>query len=354
MKCRYFGRCGGCYFNLPYPEQLRLKRQGLEEILPPGWPDFRLIRSERVRGYRSRQDLVYAFGKLGLRRRGSYRHVTDLESCWLMPERANQQLRVIRERIFDLESYDYIRHRGYLRYVTFRSTAFTQELMIIFLTAKRDPRIRELMKAVEAESVVWSVNQGLADVNFGEVREWIGRPWIEERLDAYRFRIGPNCFFQSNPWIARKLFRYLRKLARGISAERIIDLYSGIGCIAVYLSSLAPVMAVESNPESVEYGRINTQLNSCQIEWVQKDVKEWLKEPGEAGLAVLDPPRSGLGGKVLRRLKRWGPESILYISCNPERAVGEILELGYEVQEIRAFDMFPQTPHLEAVFLLSR
>ena len=80
--------------------------------------------------------------------------------------------------------------------------------------------------------------------------------------------------------------------------------------------------------------------------------------PGAPDVVVVDPPRAGLAGKALRRLGRLGPPRLVYVSCNPTTLAGDVKtlreEYGYELLRVTPVDMFPHTPHVEAVALLER
>jgi 23S rRNA (uracil1939-C5)-methyltransferase len=89
------------------------------------------------------------------------------------------------------------------------------------------------------------------------------------------------------------------------------------------------------------------------------DVGEWLKEQRgctDYKTVVVDPPRIGPGGKICRRLKRMVIDKIVYVSCNPSTLRDDIAFLrdSFELVSVKAFDMFPQTPHIECVAVLNR
>jgi 23S rRNA (uracil1939-C5)-methyltransferase len=73
---------------------------------------------------------------------------------------------------------------------------------------------------------------------------------------------------------------------------------------------------------------------------------------------VVDPPRAGLSGKAVRRIGRLEPKRLVYVSCNPTTLAGNVKELradwGFELERVTPVDMFPHTPHVEAVALLTR
>ena len=87
-------------------------------------------------------------------------------------------------------------------------------------------------------------------------------------------------------------------------------------------------------------------------------VEELLERSGPPDVVVVDPPRAGLAGRALRRLGRIGAPRIVYVSCNPTTLAGNLKELGgewgYRLERVRPVDMFPHTPHVEAVALLTK
>ena len=87
-------------------------------------------------------------------------------------------------------------------------------------------------------------------------------------------------------------------------------------------------------------------------------VDELRERSGDPDVVVVDPPRAGLAGKALKRLGEIGAARIVYVSCNPTTLAGDVkrlrAEYGYEPKRVKPVDMFPHTPHVEAVALLER
>jgi 23S rRNA (uracil-5-)-methyltransferase RumA len=352
--CPHFGQCGGCLFqDIPYENQLALKKEMVNDTLRSIAPVERVHPSAPYR-YRSRMDMVTAFGKCGLRRGGSYRTVIDITECRIMQERSDFIYRKIRPRIETIEDYDYLRHSGYLRYVVLREARYTGQVMVNFVTAERENRLRDLLDAATglADSVSLIHSGGRADLSYGDILETVKGGWIEESFDGLRFRITPNSFFQSNAEIALQMYRKIRDRACG----RVLDLCSGVGSISLFVAGAADhVTGVEMNRESVEIAGTNRGINGIEnAEFVCSEAVNFLREAGDRyDTIILDPPRSGMQSRAMEHIDRMKARRIIYMSCNPNSFRDDVGSLrNYTVESVEAFDMFPQTPHVEIMGML--
>lgn len=354
MLCPHFSVCGGCATqDIPYADEVRSKEEKLAEIL--GRP-VHVRPSPHEFHYRSRMDFVYAWGKLGLRKKGDPQGVEEIETCLLIPPRALEALRKIREWIRELKipPYSYVAHKGYLRYVTVREAPVSGELMLILLTNGTDPLARDLLdrSAALAESAVWASTDQPADVNYGTIVEWKGRPWIEERIGNLRLRFGANSFFQSNPWLTEEIYGFVAQRVEG----RTTDLYCGVGGIALSAASRAPeIVGIELNREAVGFADENARRNDVRnAHFYVGDARLFL-DTHRCDTLIVDPPRSGLGPKIVRKILRAAPRRVIYVSCNPKSLAAEIPGFnGYRLTELEAFDLFPKTPHVETVAIFDR
>jgi tRNA (uracil-5-)-methyltransferase len=354
--CPHFGECGGCLFqDIPYEGQLALKKRMVNDTLGGTAAVERVMPSDPFR-YRSRMDLVAAFGSFGLRRRGSYRVVADISGCHIMQEKSDSLLKKMRPLVLAVEGYDYLRHEGYLRYVVLRESRFTGQVMVNFVVAAKENRLSPLLSAIEGEADSLSLihNSGLADLSYGDIMETIKGGYIEESFDGIRYRITPNSFFQSNAAIALAMYRRIRDEARG----RVLDLCAGVGSISLFIAGAADrVMGVEMSSEAVETARTNTEINGIgNAEFICSDVKDFLSTgAGSYDTLVLDPPRSGMQKRVMEHIDLMTAEKIVYMSCNPKTFRDDVAVLrNYRVVSVEAYDMFPQTPHVELLGILKR
>ncbi len=356
-ECPHFGQCGGCLMqDISYEAQCAIKVEYINSLMGGIYPIGSIVSAGPYR-YRNRMDYVTAFGKLGLRRAGRYRDVIDLSSCAILQERSEEAFKNIRPLLSGIEDYDYLHHTGYLRYLVLRQGRFTGEVMANLVVATREERLHETVKAIDpfADSISIILSEGKADLSFGEILCDVKRGYIEESFDGIRFRITPNSFFQSNSEIALLLYRRIRD---EVSGGRVLDLYSGVGSISLYAAQKASrVTGVEIIEESVRNAELNRSLNGIDnVDFVLADALPWVKEHAlDYDTIILDPPRAGMNPRVLKYLNAGGAPRIVYVSCNPSSLAGDLTALdNYRLVSFEAFDMFPQTLHVETLAVLVR
>jgi 23S rRNA (uracil1939-C5)-methyltransferase len=143
--------------------------------------------------------------------------------------------------------------------------------------------------------------------------------------------------------------------------DRVLDLFSGIGTIALVVARRSrSVTAIEENPHAVQMGRLAARINGIEnVLFLPGRVENELRRLrlGEHQAVVLDPPRAGCDPAALAELLRLGPERIVYVSCDPMTHARDIKALvagGYRVRKAAIVDMFPHTYHIESVALLTR
>ncbi|MEE2963009.1 MAG: TRAM domain-containing protein [Acidobacteriota bacterium] len=165
-------------------------------------------------------------------------------------------------------------------------------------------------------------------------------------------------FFQANRYVVRELVTAVADLVPG---AEVVDLYAGVGLFAVCIAARqgGHVTAVERDSSSVPDLRSNAAPLDPVIEVIRAPVETYLKRtPGLTGTTVIvDPPRAGLSREVLTRLARARPDRVVYVSCDVATQARDLRALGlqdYCVTRVQAFDMFPNTPHVETVVLLER
>jgi 23S rRNA (uracil1939-C5)-methyltransferase len=151
--------------------------------------------------------------------------------------------------------------------------------------------------------------------------------------------------------------------AQPAGTERLFDLYCGIGTIGLLMAPrVAEVWGLELVEEAIADAIANARLNEIEnTRFFAGDVRlamrELVQEAGRPDTVVVDPPRSGLSQKVVRRIIEAAPRRIVYVSCNPTTLApnaAQLVEAGYALRRVRPVDMFPQTPHIECVALLER
>jgi len=360
-RCQYVGVCGGCSLqHLSYHDQVRQKQESLRLLFGR---DVVVHPAPHPFGYRSKADFVVVPGRIGFRQRNNPLLVVDIHECLLLSERANALLQKVRRALKDasFSAYDLKHHRGFLRYVTIREARSTGELMLVFTTTSDEEEgFRSFLEgfASEVTSVYWLVHDGKADDARGSVRLFLGKDHIVENIAGYSFMIRPGTFFQSYYEVAEAMFQKIAALTTG----RVCDLYCGVGVISLIVARTASsVLGVEAVASSVRAAEENARLNNLQnVSFVAQDVESFVRqallEKKTFDTVIVDPPRSGLGVSVALSLARLRPSRILYMSCNPRSLRDDIQVLlrRYRLVSLEAFDMFPQTDHVECLAVLER
>ena len=394
--CPYFGRCGGCRLqHLAYPAQLRFKEKQVRDCLERlgGLGPFELrpiLPAPEPYGYRNKMEFTVTNAAtsrlsqathetsglaaliIGLHEADRYDVVLDIERCLLESETMNALLDETRReaRARRLSVYDQDSGEGLLRFLTLREGRRTGELMVNIVAASPDvealapvaARLRERVPATT--SVVLNVNAKKASVAVGsEEHLLLGRDHIREALGGLTFQVSANSFFQTNTVQAERLFALVETACELGGGETVMDLYSGTGAISLLLARRCRrVYGIEVSAAAIADAVRNAGANGIEnCTFLSGEVRHVLpalmQEGVRADVVVADPPRAGFHPKALGAVATLAPERIVYVSCNPAtlaRDVGELARHGYRLEWIQPVDMFPQTPHIEAVARLRR
>jgi 23S rRNA (uracil1939-C5)-methyltransferase len=179
------------------------------------------------------------------------------------------------------------------------------------------------------------------------------------------FRFTAECFFQANLPVAHQLMARVIEIADVAKAEPglALDLYCGVGLFTVPLARrFKRTVGVESFPEATKYAEENLEhAQQSKARIVTSPVERWLggdRSPlGKVALVVFDPPRLGAGSEVIDAIVKMKPAHIAAVSCDPatfSRDIRGLMDGGYELVDVRGYDMFPQTHHVELVGHLRR
>jgi 23S rRNA (uracil1939-C5)-methyltransferase len=157
-------------------------------------------------------------------------------------------------------------------------------------------------------------------------------------------------FAQVNAEMADGLRDYVLERARSCVPTSAIDAYAGAGEAAIALASRGiPVTAIELDADASAWSGSRLALPSRAVQGRVEDV---LPEVLPADLVIVNPPRAGMDARVTEILEAHaGPvRAVIYVSCNPATLGRDLSRMpSYRIESIRAFDMFPQTAHVETV-----
>jgi tRNA/tmRNA/rRNA uracil-C5-methylase (TrmA/RlmC/RlmD family) len=322
--CPYFGRCGGCDFQqLSYEAQLAAKQEIISDCLR------RLARVELspreipITGsalpwhYRSRAQWQHdaRTGHLGYFERGSHR-VCDVAACPVL-------VPALQETLTDLR---------------------------LKMQAGRLPANISELQAVAGDDGT-SLAPSLAGVRPREV---------SRTIEGHRYHFSADGFFQINHELLPALVAAATHETQGASA---IDLYCGVGLFTLPLARrFTRVTGIEANAAAVDYARRNlSDLQLTNATFACATVGDYLsshaQELAPADFVLLDPPRAGAEAQAISGILALRPQRITYVSCDPAtlaRDLKELLHGGYHLEAVAAFDMFPQTHHVETIARLKR
>jgi 23S rRNA (uracil1939-C5)-methyltransferase len=388
-RCAHFGPDaepgigprGGCAWqHIAYPEQLRLKTELVTRLVRAAVPDAPAARamlpgvaSGDPWGYRQKVHFVFAPESrggglvMGHYARGS-RRVIPVTECPVHDERGNAMAFRLRDQ--------YVRARaaaapaGALKSIAIRVGSRSSELMgTLVVTHDGDRTVRAATRGVldgPGAPSSFHVNvhpKANALIFGGTTRRVSGAGRLREDVAGTSFLISPTAFFQTNVHAAEILVRLvLDSIPAGAC---VLDLYAGAGLFALPLAHKGhELVAVEENRAAVADGEESRRLNGVpdrQCRFMARRVEDALESavartPFDA--VILDPPRDGCPASVIARVFGGiAPRLAAYISCDPEalaRDLGAISRLGYRIQSIQPVDMFPHTPHVESVVVLTR
>lgn len=352
------GECSGCpLMRLEYAEQLGLKKELLKELFGT---DIEVEAAPERLGYRNRIDLTYSGGKLGYRVKGDAGSF-ELEKCLIAGDKTNNTVKIVQGLLkkLGIPSAAIMDRRPGLGYVVFRETVKGHLTVNLVFFGKADEKAGEICAALAesgCDSVNVLLNETWSDTAYGRMAQTCGWPFIEEEMLGMKFLVGPNTFFQTNVHSAEKIFTIVRDAIP--DGSDVLDLYCGVGTISICIAEKCrKVTGVEISEESVLAAIKNAKLNGVEnAQFIAAGIEEGMRVAGGGfDVVVLDPPRSGVQGKLPQEIASLGAKKIIYVSCNPATLARDIrLFTGYRVSVLRAFDQFPQTAHMEMLCVLEK
>ena len=338
--CPYFGRCGGCDFQqLSYQAQLDAKVEiirdclrriaGIEEV-----PSFEITPAPNQWHYRARAQWQYdaVRRRLGYFEANSHR-VCDVAECAVLVPDLERELEGLRELMKQADLPDDVRY--------FRAIAGDTGVSVA-------PGVRSRLSEPPAVAGGPARSSQPADVT--------------RTIRGERYRLNAESFFQTNIDLVPAL---IDAALAEIHGETAIELNCGVGLFTVPLArQFQTVTAVEDDVAATDFARqnlANAGLSSAKV--VNQNVADWIEDgtvQGSGALQIdfllLDPPRTGAESRVIAGILNLKPKRICYVSCDPATLARDLKKLGvggYSIGSIRAFDMFPQTHHVETVVHLT-
>ena len=323
-------------------------------------------------GYRAKTTLPVGVGRRsGYYERRSHK-IVPFEGC---PALVPALERVIHEMIManelsGLRGYDERAGRGDIRGIAARvgvNSALTGTIVTRELCNREFGRLRDIHQKMmssdrELSGSVLNIKTDPGNFVWGHVFKTLcGSPMVETRLGGYSFFVDISAFFQVNSAQAERIFQRAAEAAGQSGASRTLELYGGVGSLTAYLAGVADsVDSVEEWRPSARLMNENMERNGIgNVRSYGVSCEGFLRDNAGASYdtVVMDPPRTGASGDVINGILSIAPRAVIYISCNPAtlaRDAARLIDGGYELSSLEAYDMFPQTSHVESLCVLTR
>lgn len=376
--CPYQKECGGCQFqHINYEYETKLKKDFLNDLFKP----FHLANEIKINPmydplhYRNKCQMTYKLSKTkkvvcGFYEEYSHNLVT-VTDCPLQSSKANQIIKELNKVLtkHKIMPYDEKTRKGTIRHVYVRYGFNSKEAMLVIVTngemfPGRNNVIKDLPKEeLGIKTIVQNYNARDTSVVLGDKEKILYGPgFIYEMVGNYKFKISSKSFFQINTIGMKKLYDIALKNAEITKNDIVIDAYCGVGTISIFASKYAKkVIGVELNRQAITDAKINAKINNItNIDFLADDATNFMthlaKDRVHIDVVIMDPPRDGSTKQFIDAIGHLQPRKVVYVSCDPrtlKRDLYQFFENDYVLKSIEAVDMFPRTPHVECVALLS-
>ncbi len=366
-ECDAFFTCGGCdisHMNKDLKNVVKyngvvnnLRKQGFDLEVENN------IENPDEYGYRSKV-VVHAMYNgnnvvIGPYKKGSYDVVSN--DCLMLDDEGRKLHNsiVTLVNIFGIEVYNYKAKKGLLRTVVYRKNDKGQ-YMVTFVTSKRskdlEKVVSELKKKSNVSSIIVNINKGTRNQLFGRTYDIVhGEDALDFTLDNLTLKVSHKAFFQVNEKVMKKMYQVIKDNVE--PNETVLDAYSGVGSISLYLADkVKSVTGIELNESSFKGAELNRKHNEIKnATFINGDVSKEIESlEVDFDVVVTDPPRSGCSSEFIDFILENKFKKVIYMSCNSATLARDIklLEDNYEVEYVGVYDMFAHTYHSEVLTVL--
>lgn len=364
--------------HIKYDKQLDFKRNQVVNLLKKAHLENievgETLASPEEVGYRNKAQVpvreVNGQLEIGFFRRHSH-DLMPLTHFFTTDPEIDRVLVAVRDilRKYKVPAYDEINNKGEVRYLEVRRSKSTGEMMVILVCLHKDfmqlPNVAtEVSQIPGVSGLILNYNPKKTNAILGSKDYLVfGNDQITDQIGDLKFRISPQSFFQINSLQTPRLYNLAIKQADLKPDDVVIDAYSGIGTIGLSVAKhVKAVRGIEVVRDAIKDAKDNAKLNDITnakyyLGKAEEIMPRWAKSGLKTDVVFVDPPRKGLTPEFINAAVKTGPKKIVYISCNPATLVRDLQlfqEKSYEFNRIDPVDMFPQTPHVEAVTVLER
>ncbi|WP_271436886.1 23S rRNA (uracil(1939)-C(5))-methyltransferase RlmD [Staphylococcus hominis] len=379
--CIYYEKCGGCQLqHMSYESQLKMKKQQVVNLFHKKAKLEETVIHDTIGmdypwRYRNKSQLPVGKDKNNKTIMGYYRQrshdIIDMDSCLIQDEKQQELMNDIKQWLNELNVsiYNEKNKKGLLRHVVIRTSRYTNEVMIIFVTngskfKEAETLVHRLTEVYpNITSIKQNINNSHSNVIMGKQSMTLyGKDKITDQLSETIFEISDQSFYQINSVQTEKLYQKAIDYAQLSGNKIVLDTYCGIGTIGLYMAPVAKhVYGVEIVPSAIQDAKQNALINhfdntTFECGKAEEVIIEWKQKGIEPDVIMVDPPRKGCDQVFIETLLELAPKRIIYISCNPstQQRDAQLLANLYYLKEITPVDMFPHTTHIETVALFER
>ncbi len=387
---------GAPWQMIAYPEQLKWKEQfvrdGFERIAKIPVPFLEpIVASPITERYRNKMEFSFGHEKvgmtilpdgskqfcdespgLGLHRRGNWREIVRITDTILAPREMIEVNKIIEN--FALASklpvWNPFPNKGFWREAMVRFSHSTGELLIrLTVGMQTDADFFIPLAKILQEKITGFVGLVVTTYNGVSVAPpntpsvvIAGKNSYHEHFCGLNFEVASDAFFQVNTPAAESLVASIAEFAELSGTEHVLDLFCGTGAIGLALAKKCQsVTGIELVESAVEIARTNAAQNNIHnaefFAGAAEEILGKIAQQKHFDTAIIDPPRAGLPKKARQILAELAADKLVMVSCNPATLARDIADLqpfGWKLVRVRAHDLFPHTPHVETVALLTR
>lgn len=380
--CDIFEKCGGCTFrHIDYLAELKFKQKRVYDTLTRiGGIDGNIIEdivgADNINNYRNKAQLPITIDKNGKICVGFFaarsHRVIPLKNCLLQSKIFDKAIKIFLEwaNSENIPVYNEKTHSGILRHLYLRYASKTDELMVcLIINANEIKNEKRLVKMLSEnlqnlKSVIINTNTEKTNVITGKkCRTIYGNGYITDELCGMKFRISPLSFYQVNRDQAEKLYMIAAEYANLKKHETLVDMYCGTGTIGLTMAKyVKSLIGAEIIFQAVEDANKNAAVNNIEnVKFICADAAYAAKSLEDLKIKpdcmILDPPRKGCSEEFIDIVSGISPKRVVYVSCDPATLARDIKifsKKGYTVQKAVPVDLFPRTPHVECVVLMTK
>ncbi|MDA3886569.1 MAG: hypothetical protein PF638_13335 [Candidatus Delongbacteria bacterium] len=339
--------CTGCtLLNAEYSYQLEIKKNILANLYGR---EITIINSGQ---YAYRNKAVLPIGRrngeivIGIYRKNSHDIIDYKHNCVVLNNGMNEVIFKIKDLIDNIPDKILPEHL----FIRGEKYGFQVGLIVKESSAPIERILNNLFKRNDdITSVFYSISSGTNSLAINDPVFLNGDKFVKLSTAKGSYKVSPSAFFQANIPILNKILENIEEIISQTKPKRILDLYSGCGV----LSDIQGIdrTCAEINSSAFEY------IEDNRSKLITSDIAVLSKEIGEGGydMIIVDPPRKGIDKTSIDAINESNATTIIYLACDPKTQKRDIdLLTNYDIQDLKGFDMFPNTMHIETIAVLKR